>query len=96
MRKKNTEQIGDVIHQFLRQEGIETPYNQWRIVQAWSEVMGEGIQKYTGNIFVKNQTLHIQILSPALKQNLLSEHRVLARKLNEHINAQVIEDIRFY
>lgn len=96
MRKKNTERIDDVIVQFMRAEGIETPYNQWRIVQAWPKVMGEFIQKYTGNIFVKNQTLHIQITSPALKQNLMSEHRNLARRLNEYINAQVIEDIHFY
>ncbi len=96
MRRKNTERIDEVIIQFMRAEGIETPYNQWRIVQAWPEVMGDGIQKYTGAIYIKNQTLHVQILSPALKQNLMLEHRNLARKLNEHINAQVIEDIHFY
>ena len=31
-----------------------------------------------------------------VKQNLLMEHRALARKLNEHVGAQVIEDIHFY
>ena len=95
MRKRNTEQIGDVIHQFLRQSGIETPYNQYRLVEAWPAVMGEGIQRYTGNIFIRNQTLHVQITSPAVKQNLMMERRSLARRLNEHVGAQVIEDIRF-
>ncbi|MBQ0022908.1 MAG: DUF721 domain-containing protein [Prevotellaceae bacterium] len=96
MRRRNTEQIGDVVLQFMRQEGIETPYNQYRVIKAWPQIMGESIQKYTTNIFIKNQTLNIQLSSPALKQNLQAEHRSLARKLNEFIGAQVIEDVRFY
>lgn len=96
MRRSNTEQIGDVVQQFLRLNGIETPYNQYRLIAAWPIVMGELIQRYTGNIFIKNQNLHVQITSPAIKQNLLMEHRSLARRLNEHVGAQVIEDIIFY
>lgn len=96
MRRNNTEQIGDVVQQFLRLNGIETPYNQYRLIAAWPTVMGELIQRYTGNIFIKNQNLHVQITSPAIKQNLLMEHRSLARRLNEHVGAQVIEDIIFY
>ena len=96
MRKRNTEQISEVIQQFMRLNGIETPYNQYRLIQSWTEVMGESISRYTGNIFIKNQTLHVQITSPAVKQNLLMEHRSIARRLNEHVNAQVIEDVTFY
>ena len=84
------------MQQFLRLNGLETPYNQHRLIQAWPEVMGKGIQRYTANIFIKNQTLHVKITSPAVKQNLLMEHRALAQRLNEHIGAQVIEDINFY
>ena len=96
MRKSNTERIDTVIQQFMRINGIETPYNQYRLIQAWPQVMGKVIERYTGNLFIKNQTLHVQITSPAVKQNLLMEHRSLARKLNEFVGAQVIEDIHFY
>lgn len=96
MRRSNTEQLDTIIQQFMRLNGIETPYNQWRLIQAWPTVMGATIQRYTGNIFIKNQTLHVQITSPAVKQNLLMEHRSLARRLNQHVGAQVIEDIHFY
>ncbi len=96
MRKSNTERIDAVVQQFMRINGIETPYNQYRLINAWPTVMGADIQRYTGDIFIKNQTLHVQITSPAVKQNLLMEHRVLARRLNEHVGAQVIEDIHFY
>ena len=96
MRKSNTERVDAVIQQFLRINGIETPYNQYRLVKAWPSVMGSLVQRYTGDIFIKNQTLYVQITSPAVKQNLMMEHRSLARRLNEYVGAQVIEDIHFY
>ena len=96
MRRSNTERLDEVIQQFMRLNGIETPYNQYRLIQAWPEVMGKLVQKYTAHIFIKNQTLYVKITSPAIKQNLMMEHRALAHKLNEHVGAQVIEDIHFY
>lgn len=96
MRRSNTERIDTVIQQFMRINGIETPYNQYRLIAAWPIVMGAAIQRHTSNIFIKNQTLHVQITSPAIRQNLLMEHRAIARRLNEHVGAQVIENIHFY
>ena len=61
-----------------------------------SEVMGQGIMKYTGDIFIKNQTLYVQIRSSVLKQDLMMSRQALVKRLNEHINAQVITDIIFY
>ena len=43
MKKSNTERIDSVIQQFMRINGIETPYNQYRLIQAWPEVMGDYI-----------------------------------------------------
>ena len=96
MRKSNIERIDSVIQQFMRLNSIETPYNQYKLIQAWPKVMGEHIARHTANIFIKNQTLHVQITSPAIKQNLLMEHRAIAQRLNRHVNAQVIEDIHVY
>ena len=58
--------------------------------------MGDYIAQHTDNIFIKNQTLHVHITSPAIKQNLLLEHRAIAQRLNRKVNAQVIEDVLFY
>jgi len=96
MRKNNTQTIGAVLREVLRQEGLETPLNQHRLVDAWPEVMGRQISKYTGNIFIQNQTLHVQIRSSVLRQELAMGRAQLVRRLNEHVGAQVITDIRFY
>ena len=92
MRHSNAEQLGSIISQ----EGLETPLNQYRLIESWKEVMGEGIARYTGNLFIKNQTLFVQIKSSVLKQDLSMSRGNLVKRLNEHVKAQVITDITFY
>ena len=96
MRKSNTEPLSNIIHRFLREEGLETPLNQHRLIRSWQEVMGQGIMRYTGDIFITNQTLHVQIRSSVLKQDLMMSRGNLIRRLNEHVGAQVITDIQFH
>lgn len=96
MRRSKTEQIGDVVRLFMRQEGLESPYNEYRLINSWEELMGQGIARYTGEMFIKNQTLFVKILSPVIKNDLIMSRSQIVRKLNEHVGSQVITDIRFY
>ena len=95
MSRRDTEAIGDAIRVFLRSEGLETPYNQYRLISAWPAVMGNTIAKYTSEIYIKNQTLYVRLTSPALRNDLNMQRKNIVNKLNKHINALVISDIMF-
>ena len=86
----------DVLLAFLRQEGLETPLLEYRITQAWPEVMGEIINRYTRQVFVKDGQLHVKLTSSPLRQNLMMEHKRIAQKLNEHVGSFVISDVCFF
>lgn len=95
MKKSNSEQVGDILRRFMRDEGLETPLNQFRLMSAWKDVMGDGIEQYTGDMYIKNQTLFVKIKSSVLKNNLMMMRTSLVDKLNNTVNAQVITDIHF-
>lgn len=95
MRRKKTEEVGNIAHQVLRELGIETPYNEYRLLQAWPEIMGEGISRMTGEMFIRNRVLYVKINSPAMRMNLAMERTRLVYRLNQYIGAQVIEKIVF-
>lgn len=95
MIRSKSKPLGDILMQYLRSEGLETPLLEYRITQAWSPVVGEVISKYTSEVYVRNSILHVKLKSPALKQNLMMMHQELARKLNAHVGSQVISDVRF-
>ena len=95
MRRKNAETIGQVLRQFLRQEGLETPLNQHRIIDQWYALMGEGVAAYTGEVYIRNQCLYVQIMSPALRDTLMMDRDRLVKRLNEAVGAQVITRVMF-
>jgi predicted nucleic acid-binding Zn ribbon protein len=86
----------DALLAFLREEGLETPLLEYRITQAWSEVMGQTISRYTKQVFVREGKLQVQINSAPLRQNLMMEHKRIAQKLNEHVGSYVISDVCFF
>ena len=69
---------------------------QQRLLSAWDEVVGKPIAQYTGERFIKNQTLFVKILSPALRADLSLSRSLLVKRLNEAAKAFVISDIKFY
>ena len=96
MIKTNTHSMHDALLAFLREEGLETPLLEYRITQAWQEVMGEVIGRYTKQVFVREGKLQVQITSAPLRQNLMMEHKRIAQKLNEYVGSYVISDVCFF
>ena len=95
MKRNNTEQIGDVLRQFLRQQGLETPLNEYRLVDAWEDVVGPVIARYTTNLFIKNQVLYVSLSSSVIRQELMMGREMLIRNLNAQVGSQVIVNIVF-
>ena len=96
MKRQNALPIGDMIRRFLREEGLESPLNEYRLIQAWETVLGKAIARYTGQMYIKNQTLYVHLTSPALRQNLQMSRQSLVKRPNEAVGAQVIVDIVFH
>lgn len=94
MKRKHAEQIGQLIRQFLRQESLESPLNEQRLLAAWPKVLGPAAV-YTDGLFIRNQTLYVHITSAALRQELMMSREMLVRHLNQEVGATVITNIVF-
>ena len=95
MFKRNVQQVKDLILQALREQGLETPLNQKRLVDAWPEVAGPLIASYTLNTYIYNQILYVRLSSPALRADLSMRRQELTARLNAIVGEQVITDVRF-
>ena len=81
--------------QAMREQGLETPLNQKRLVEAWPEVAGPVIARYTLNTYIYNQTLFVRLSNPALRSDLSMMRQELVKKLNDYVGEQIITDVRF-
>ena len=96
MFRRKVRSLAELLPEFLRNGGLEMPLQQKRLIDSWTEVVGKPVEKYTGEKFIRNQTLYVKILNPALRADLSMSRSLLVRRLNEKVGAQVIADIRFY
>ena len=96
MFRRDVQSISDLLNMYLRREGLETPLLQRRAIDAWETVVGAGVARYTGEKFIKNQTLFVKILSPALRQDLTMMRTQLVKRINEAVGSMVIADVRIY
>ena len=96
MINTKSQPVHDILLAWLRAEGLETPLLEYRVVQAWPEVMGDVISRYTRQVFVKDGKLQVQLTSPSLRQNLMMEHKRIAQKLNDHVGTYVVSDVSFF
>ena len=95
MFRRSSTPIKEVLLKALREQGLETPLLQKRLIDAWPEVMGEAINRYTDNLVIRNQTLFVHLTNPALRMELSMQRQAIVGRLNAHVGSQVIADIRF-
>lgn len=102
--KKYPISVSNVLRGIMRNQGLETPLLQRRVVAAWDEVIrslldediAEYVIKNTVRKDVRNQTLWIEILSPAIRADLQLKCSDLIAALNNKVGAQIVTSIRFY
>ena len=95
MKRNNAEPIGKLIQQFLRQESLESPLNEQRLLDAWPQILGPAIASYTKELYIRNQILYVHLTSAALRQELMMGRELLVRNLNQKVGATMITNIIF-
>lgn len=96
MFRRQVKGISEVLNAFMRQNGLEGPLLQKRTIDAWESVAGQMVARYTGDKYIRNQTLFVKITNPALRQDLFMMRGNLLAKLRETVGSEVVTDIRFF
>lgn len=96
MFRREVKSISDLLNMYLRREGLEMPLLQKRAIDAWDNIMGAMITRYTGEKFIKNQTLYVKITNPALRQDLSMMRTRIVQRINHAVGSQVITDVKVY
>ena len=96
MFRREVKSVADVLQQLLREEGLETPLQQKRLIDSWETVTGRIVSRYTTEKFIQNQTLYVKIVNPTLRQDLAMMRQQLVKRLNEQVGSFIISDIKVY
>lgn len=73
MKRGETKPIAALVRAMLREEGLETPLNEHRLINAWGEVLGGAVNSYTKDLYIRNQVLYVTLTSSVSAARTLYE-----------------------
>lgn len=88
MSDHNQTKLKEAIKAMLDYYKLKGKYQQTRIKQLWSSLMGPAISQYTTDLKVVRKKLYVQLSSAPLKQEL----SMGTEKIKDMINEELGED----
>ena len=95
MAKRHDEHrtISEVLKDFVASNKLEKGLDKVSVKEAWNEVMGTAIVKYTTQISLERNTLFVQLSSSVLREELSYGKEKIIKLLNEKLGKQLIEKL---
>ncbi len=95
-RKYNNQSLKALIHEMLKNAGMEHKYLELEIIECYKKSVGEIIWKRTQEVYLKERTLVLKMSSGVLKQELFFEKKKLIDLINQQLEAPFIEEIEVW
>lgn len=85
--------ISDAIQQFLNQSRIKGDIQALQIEEAWEEIMGKTIARYTDKLQIIGNKLIITTSVAPLKHELIYQKEKIKSRVNEAFGQKIIEEV---
>jgi len=92
----NTEtSLKDVILAIFKRYRLNYGIDKVRVKEAWVEVVGASIVKYTVSVRLQGSKLYVTLNNTGLREDLNYGKSKLVTMLNEYLQKEVVKDIVF-
>jgi len=95
MKRSNTQQLSEVIREYIREMRFDRKLKEVDIVQSWPELLGKTISRYTRNIYFSKGILYVEISSPVVKNELIMVRENIRSRLNQQAGEEIVTKIVF-
>ena len=89
------ESIGAVLEQSLKRFDLARRLDEYGVWPIWREVVGKMIARNAQPEKIRNGTLFIKVSSPVWMQELQFMKEMIAGKLNQRLNGEIVKNIFF-
>ena len=90
MPRSNDQTLKEALDHMLKAYRLKSRVQETRIISHWEEIVGEGIGRYTDDVYIRKKTLFVHIRNPALRNELLYSRDRIIDLVNEHAGEHVV------
>jgi predicted nucleic acid-binding Zn ribbon protein len=95
-RNRETSSIKSIIDKMIDESRLKPGMTEINVKEAWMDLMGPGVAKYTRSIHLRAQVLEVKLDSSVLREELSFGKEKIVRLINEHLGKKVIKDLRLF
>ena len=92
-RDADPKSIKDVLGAFVETNKLQKGFDKVNVADAWRDVMGPAISKYTTQLRLDGDRLIVQLSSSVLREELSYGKEKIMRNLNEELGKEVITKV---
>lgn len=92
-RKDNDQTLKEAIGDFLKSENMDGKLAEVNIINNWEKIVGRLIASQTNKMWFHEGKLHLQIESPALRQELNYQRFKIVELVNKEAGTELIKDV---
>lgn len=92
-RLSNESSVGDILNRILKDNKLESGLNQVSVVEAWKNVMGNGVNNYTKSVTLRNSTLYVELTSAVLREELSYGKDKIIKIINEELRRDIVKEV---
>jgi predicted nucleic acid-binding Zn ribbon protein len=95
-RPDRFQSAGDLLPKLMQRLGLRERLHETEVIDAWSKIVGEFIAAHSAPVALREGTLYVRVLQPALHYELEQVSKIdILRKLKQRFGGKTIRDIRF-
>lgn len=85
--------IGEALKAYLEKSRIRSGVQALQVHDAWEQIMGKTVAKYTDKLQVVQKTLIVHTSIGPLKQELSYQKKTIVERVNEVLGSGTITDV---
>lgn len=85
--------LSDVLKDFVETNKLQGGLDKVDVRNAWEQLMGNGVNNYTTNIMLKQDTLYVRLSSSVLREELSYGKDKIISMLNESLGKDLIKKL---
>jgi predicted nucleic acid-binding Zn ribbon protein len=89
------EALSGVLSRTLSRLGLEDELKGWQAVGEWPQLVGPRVARHTRAVGFREGTLRVEVEGLAWMHELGFLKRDLIQKINHHLGAGLVRDVRF-
>ncbi|MEM8999810.1 MAG: DUF721 domain-containing protein [Bacteroidota bacterium] len=85
--------LGEALQEFIKEQGLQKGIDRVDAREAWKKLMGNGVNKYTTAVELKQDVLYVSLSSSVLRQELGMGKSKIMDMLNEELGKELIKKV---